>query len=284
MASRYLATLHTNTAEQSQAEPIHQLFHHRLVDHPADTNLGGRYRRFYVGSTQTFIGANGQESKIPLDEFGSKTWQINGLKYNKTLDQLFEESRTALEPGVLADHPAVTAHGDAHNANVWYDPDSDQKLRFFDPAFAGEHVPALLAEIKATFHNIFAHPLWLYHPDTAEKRLTSSIRIDGDQIIADHSWHLSALRRGFLAAKGEAVWQPLLRHLADNNSLPTNWQQIMRCALFCCPTLVMDLTSAEDHRDPTTSAVAWSIAVMMGCEPESGHDDAKAFFAKISPT
>jgi hypothetical protein len=45
----------------------------------------------------------------------------------------------------------------------------------------------------------------------------------------------------------------------------------MRLALFCCPTLVMNLRagSASNH-NPTSSAIGFSTAMMLGC---GGDDD-----------
>ena len=45
-------------------------------------------------------------------------------------------------------------------------------LRLFDPAFAATDIPALLAPVKATYHNALAHPFWLYHPDEAAERFS----------------------------------------------------------------------------------------------------------------
>ncbi|WAH61718.1 hypothetical protein LZ023_39440 (plasmid) [Pseudomonas silvicola] len=130
-----------------------------------------------------------------------------------------------MKPAALASHGVVVAHGDAHNANVWYETQhGEPELVSFDPAFAGSNIPALLAEIKATFHNIYAHPCWLYEPDDAAARYQVNVRCDGNTLIVEHDWQLSPLRRAFLtsealleafaprAAEGLAArgWQPRL--------------------------------------------------------------------------
>ena len=107
----------------------------------------------------------------------------------------------------------------------------------FDPAFAGEHIPALLADVKATFHNIFAHPFWLYHPEEADRRFHVSVSVADGRIDVTHDWQLTPLRRGFLDLKVEHVWRPLLAALAARDLLPPDWRSVMRLALFCCPTL-----------------------------------------------
>ncbi len=103
----------------------------------------------------------------------------------------------------------VTAHGDAHNANVWFEETrattGAPRLSLFDPAFAGAHVPALLAEVKPTFHNIFAHPYWLYEPQVAATRFQARVERRGDLLAIETDWALSPLRMGFLELKGAAL-------------------------------------------------------------------------------
>src|SRR5262245_42198823 len=154
IGERYAATLHAATPAQVAAESIHRLFHARLVDPGRERELGGRARRFYVDQTFAFPGLT-----LPWRDLADRRWRINGVTYRHSLRALFEESRERLQRARLAGNGAVVAHGDAHNANVWVEQAGGMRLVFFDPAFAGHHIPALLAEIKATFHNIFAHPL-----------------------------------------------------------------------------------------------------------------------------
>ena len=279
IGERYLATLHVTTVAQVEAESIHRLFHARLVDPGRDGELGGRAHRFYVDQEFRFPGA-----ALYWRNLADKHWRINGVAYRDTLRALFEESRERLQPARLAGHGAVVAHGDAHNANVWAEPaDGAPHLVFFDPAFAGLHIPALLAEIKATFHNIFAHPLWLYDAPVADRRFTAEATVVDDVLDIRTDWQLSPLRKEFLAAKAALVWQPLLAALQGRGWLPAEWRRIVRCALFCCPTLVMDLRAggSADHT-PVTSAVGLGVAMMAGNEPE-GADAISRFLEGIDP-
>ncbi len=280
IGERYLATLHATDAAQVEAESIHRLFHARLVDPGHEQELGGRVRRFYVDQTFRFPGAT-----LHWRDLADMRWRINGVAYGRTLRALFEESRQSLQPVLLADHGAVVAHGDAHNANVWAEPaDGAPRLVFFDPAFAGQHIPALLAEIKATFHNIFAHPLWLYDAPVADRRFTAEVTVVDDVLDISTDWQLSPLRKEFLAAKAALIWQPLLAALQGRGWLPAEWRRIVRCALFCCPTLVMDLRAGggADHT-PVTSAIGLALAIMMGSEPETAADPLSAALDSVDP-
>ena len=280
IGERYLATLHAADAAQVEAESIHRLFHARLVDPGRPDALGGRVRRFYVDQVFRFPGAT-----LPWLDLAEKRWRINGVAYRHGLRELFEESRTRLEPARLAGHGAVVAHGDAHNANVWAEPATGgRRLVFFDPAFAGRHIPALVAEVKATFHNIFSHPLWLYDAPLADHRFTAAATVSGDIVDLRSDWQLSPLRKGFLDGKAALVWRPLLAALKERNRLPSDWRRIVRCALFCCPTLVMDLRAGggADHT-PITSAIGLAVAVTMGSEPETGRDALSDFLDSVEP-
>lgn len=279
IGERYLATLHMAPGGAAAAESIHRLFRARLVDPGQEDRLGGRARRFYVDKTFGFPGI-----EISWGHLVDRRWCINGAPYRHTLRQLFEESRNRLRPAALASHGAVVAHGDAHNANVWMETAPDTKrLVFFDPAFAGRHIPALLAEIKATFHNIFAHPLWLYDAPIADRRFTASVTLSEDRVIVETDWRLSPLRESFLESKATLVWRLLLAELSRRGWLPAEWRRIVRCALFCCPTLVMDLRAGggADHT-LTTSAIGLAVSVMVGSEPD-GEDAVSRFLDAVDP-
>jgi hypothetical protein len=177
----------------------------------------------------------------------------------------------------------VTAHGDAHNANVWYEENEQApRLSLFDPAFAGEHVPALLAEVKPTFHNIFAHPTWLYEPQVAAARFQARARRRGDVLEIETDWALSPLRAAFLEQKATLLWRPLLAALQAQGQLPPDWRRPLKLALFCCPTLVMNLRSqgadGAGAHNPVSSAIGLGIAAMMGSAPQSGAGDVLSRF------
>jgi hypothetical protein len=258
----------------SACEAIHQLFHHRLVTPGEPGRLGGRYAQFYQGRS---VPVGGEE--IPWQAFAELRWVVNGIGYRHTLRELFEASFHLLDPRALARQPVLVSHGDAHNANVWARRDADGRLmlELFDPAFAGSTIPALLGEVKATFHNIFAHPLWLYTPDLAEQAYRVAAARNGDRIVVTHDWTLSDLRRRFLQLKLDRYWRPLLRRLQETQALPDDWEAMMRSALFCCPTLVMSQLPGPE-RSPSVSLLGFAVSVMCGSPPVDGASDAVSQF------
>ncbi len=276
IARVYLDSLHPVTSEEAAAEPIHRLFHDRLVDMPGRRFPGGRFAGFYLAQTVRLPGA-----ELGWEDFAARRLIVNGQPYRRSVGDLFAAAGARLRPDLLADAGGVVAHGDAHNANVWYG--NGAKLSFYDPAFAGESVPSLIAEAKATFHNVFAHPLWLYDPAEATRRFSAEVSLGEGTVAIDIDWALTPVRRALLAVKAEQVWRPLLATLKARGLLPADWQDVVRLALFLCPTLVMNLRAGATTHTTTSSAIAFSVAVMVGSAPETGEDEMTGFLDAIDP-
>lgn len=282
VCERYLATLHDAPRAKLEDETLLQLFHHRLVDERAGTKLGGRHKQFYAQKVFELPGSHA----IRYEDLASYEWRINGVEYPSTLAAAFADAFARLAISAHSDpYPAVIAHGDAHNGNVWYNPGPPPHLSLFDPAFAGAHSPALLAEIKPTFHNIFAHPLWLYDSQECDQTLDIRFRLNDHHIEVEHTWRLSALREGFLKSKADKIWKPLIAELRRKKKLPAGWAGYMRSALFCCPTLVMNLRAhagnANNFHTPKTSLLGLSVSMMLATPSADGNDAVSEFFADL---
>lgn len=270
------------TPDQAAAEPIHRLFYERLIDLPGGNYPGGRLGTFYVGKDFRFPGG----LDLPWDAIADARPVINGLEHARSLRQMFDLAHSRYAPQATADAGGIVAHGDAHNANVWYERGSERdRLAFFDPAFAGDKVPALLAEVKSTFHNIFAHPFWLYNPELAEQHFSARVTLQGDRLLIDTDWRPSPVRMDLLEVKARHFWAPWLRHLRDKGLLPTDWEDVIRIGLFLSPTLVMNLnaSAAEGRHNPTSSAIGLGVALAAGSPPLQGQDMFTRFFDSIRP-
>ena len=179
------------TAPQSEqtSASIHQLFAHRLV---SKSGSSSRFQEFY-------------DNNFCKNLF-TKKWSINGRQYPSVLNTLWEESAVLLEESASAQDPTVVAHGDEHFANQFYD---GRNITLFDPAFAGR-MPALLAPVKATAHNVFLHPLWYYETqDLNIKDALSAYEMSEDRISITHSWSLkdrSPIRLDILQAYVNLLW------------------------------------------------------------------------------
>ncbi len=286
-ARNLVASLHPITAAQSAAEPIHQLFHHRLTSPGAEPGRGGRIASFYEGRDFALgggePGGTGGTIELSWQQLLDARWRIDGIDYDRTLGELLAEAAELLDPAAVAAFGGVVAHGDDHNANVWFTTEGDaHPLVAFDPAFAGRHVPALLAEVKATFHNALAHPLWLYEPALAEERYGAAVRIVDGIVVVERDWALTPLRAALLTSRAERTWRPLIAALAEQGLLPEHWRRIVRLALMLCPLLVRDVRAggAGGHT-PTTSALAFAMIVQCGAEPLAGADDVSAFLTGV---
>jgi hypothetical protein len=276
----YRETLHPITPDEAEAEPINRLFFERMIEPSTRQPPGGRYRDFYIGQTFRFPGVG-----LDWERFSTAQVTVNGQAYRDTFGALFTRAAEKLNPLHLAGAGGVVAHGDAHNANVWFarQADGGATLSFFDPAFAGDHVPTLLAEAKATFHNIFAHPFWLYDPQEAAQRFSASASYRDGVLALETDWDLSPVRQALLDAKAERLWRPLLALLKSRNMLPEDWRETLKLALFLCPTLVMNLRAGAASHNEISSAIAFSVAMQMGSEPLGDGDRLSRFLDAITP-
>jgi hypothetical protein len=275
-------TLHPISPAEAAAEPIHRLFYERLVDLPAGNYPGGRLAKFYVGKRFAFPDG----VSLHWDDIADATVQVNGVTYSETLRQAFDAAFTRYAPLNTARAGGIVAHGDAHNANVWYERGVDHdRLAFFDPAFAGDKVPSLLAEVKSTFHNIFAHPFWLYNPDMAAERFQANVTLAEGVVSFTTDWQPTPVRLALLETKAKTFWKPWLAHLKAQGLLPPDWEEIVRTGLFLSPTLVMNLNAGEgcERHNPTSSAIGLGVALAAASRPIDGEDIFTRFFDMVRP-
>ena len=232
----YKRSLRWADAEEHARSPIHQLFYHRLT--------GGRLADFYLGN--------------PVYERLSRLrWNINGIGYPHTLEQLVARSIDLLNPSRPG--PAVAGHGDAHNGNLFY-LETAGDLLYFDPAFAGFHSP-LLDLIKPLYHNV--HAQWMYFPEEAGDELNLTIEISDGVVHVDHDWPVTSIRQATHESKTELVLRPLHEILRQKGWLMADWKAYMQSALMCCPLLTMNL--CDEAKFPSNvSLLGFVHSVMMG--------------------
>ncbi len=280
LGQKYIETLHEASAEQNTAETYHTLIYRRLVDTDGDTEFGGRYKEFYQNTNVPLPDG----STLSFKDFSNKKWIINGISYDLSLAHAFMNAKEFTNPRHCEKYAAVIAHGDDHTGNLWWLPDApkEKQLRYFDPAFAGEHIPALQAAKKALFHVNFAHQDWLYDP--ADLDIEMNINVQGDTIHVEHNWDLPPLRERFLSSQLEHVFKPLLAEMKKRDMLPDDWEDIMRSTLFCCPILCKNLIAGRGEPNPQTpeaSMLGFAISIMLASAPESGHDRVSKFMTEL---
>ncbi len=244
----YEETLQGISPEVNTKAPIHQLFYHRLT--------GGRLERFYgEGQSIQF-----PDVLLPMSRVKQLRWTINGQVYQKTFGDLIQQAIDMLNP--YQSVMSVVGHGDAHNGNVFLTEMPDARLLYFDPAFAGRHHP-LLDLTKPLFHNVFA--MWMYFPQIKNDLTPVGYHLEGDQIHVQYDYHLPQVRIMFLESKVDHCLKPLLHILKRQNALPENWRMFLKSALFCCPSLTMNLTDSVKF-PPKISLLGLAMAVEMGGE------------------
>ena len=259
-------TVHVSDDPLAQPAALHQLFTNRMTN-TFGGYPGGRLADWYVESDRWAALA-------------AASWTLNGVPYRKNLQELIDEAWLLLDPSRFVSTPLVVAHGDDHHGNVWViETATSTELRLFDPAFAGDDIPVLLALVKSTFHNVFAHPFWLYHPQLIAD---DDVEVDyvGDRIVVQDGFAgLSPLRQCVLDSIVERSWIPLLLELRNRDLLDPQWRSVIRAGLFLCPLLVTNLLGQS--RSPALQHVGLARAVMMGSEPAKGHDAVSEMLAKM---
>jgi hypothetical protein len=221
-----LDSIKINDKDLSRA-PIHQLFSHRL--NPINSEIV-RFDRFYQDSSKIF----------------SKQWIVNNFEIPWTIQQLVDDSKRLLNAQSSNGMASVIAHGDDHFGNQFV---MENNLLLFDPAFAGR-MPALLAPVKPTAHNVMAHPFWLYDPSVLNENLKFDVDQSNDKICLTHNLNqqiVSPIRVEIQKLYIQIIWQPLLSKLKTLNALPFEWRRYVTCAMFCSPFLAKNLTDANQY-------------------------------------
>lgn len=233
---------------------LHQLFFWRLV---SPNNTLPRSTLFYENAVIDLA-----QKSISFAELKKKKWIINGIEYTESLEEVIQKAMQLLDPEKEEETAMTLGHGDDHNGNKFFIQD---QFFLFDPAFAGLQ-PTLLSFVKATIHNTFLHPFWLYEPEKLEQHLELSYAITADSIQISHNWDLaevSPIRLDILNLYKEKIWKPLLKELTQKNMLPAYWKEYLRAAFFCCPFLVYNLTDSNKY-SPVASLLALSKCIELG--------------------
>jgi len=266
----YLSSLRAVPAQELANASIHQLFSSRLIAH---NSAIPRLDIFYTAAEVVL-----PQERLSFSDFSKLHWTINGVQYDETLSEIIAQAKTLLAPAESGEVAAVIGHGDDHNGNKFF---LNGKFILFDPAFAGLH-PALLSFVKATVHNVFLHPFWLYDRKVLADPLKLTYQITTDEIVVEHNWSLpeiSPLRVEILNLQREKVWQPLLKELRAKNLLPEDWREYLQKAFFCCPFLVTNLLDPKKFT-PKTSVLAFSKCVELGAK-SSTPNFIDTFFEKL---
>jgi hypothetical protein len=252
----YQRTLREQSAAEAANVPIHQLFYHRLVR--------GRLERFYgplPGQSGEDVGFDMGGEVLLMSDVRRVRWEINGQRYDETLDDIITRAVRLLEPEQPG--PSISGHGDAHNGNVFYrQHETPPTLLYFDPAFAGQHHP-LLDLTKPLFHNVFA--MWMYYPQEKAAQTSVQLERDGDLWRITHDYALPPVRHMFLNSKVERVLRPTLAELSGRGWLRPDWRAYLKASLFCCPFLTMNLSERAKF-PPSIGLLGLAMAVEMGSE------------------
>lgn len=260
IAAKTFAVTATDIVAQ---EPIWQLFSTRLL---SKKNQTPRIDLYYGDKTLVLP----DQKKITFADLATKKWIINGRRFDQSLSEIITDAKQIISPATYKTWGTIVAHGDDHNGNKFFD-ENDASLRYFDPAFAGQYVPVLLAPIKTIFHDTLAHPFWLYSPKKIEEQVSLNYSVTDDEIIIDHNWDMAAVapvRQNILEQKLNDLLVPTVELLRAKNLFPDTALEFVKKALFCCPFLVLNLIDYDTY-SPKMSLLALSKSIEMGSLADS---------------
>ena len=103
----------------------------------------------------------------------------------------------------------------------------------------------------------------MYFPREVARDLQIAVSIRGSDIVVEHNFDLTPIRRAIFATKLHDLYVPLKNMLNARGDLPNDWAQMVWLAMMCCPLLTMNLL--DEQRLPR--ALCWlglSQAVEMG--------------------
>ena len=269
----FLNSLEQTEESEVEKASLNQLFFKRLV---GTSENPPRLEMYYLDKMLKLPDGD----SLPFNELLKMRWVINGINYDETLAEIIAKAKELLNPAKEKGAATVIGHGDDHNGNRFI---INGDYVFFDMAVAGRQ-PALLSFIKATAHNIFLHPFWLYEPKKLEGRLQLQMNIRDNVISVQHNWslpELSPLRLKILKLYEIEVWRPLLQELAKRGWLPPYWKEYIRAGLFCCPFLVLNLIDKNKY-SPAQSVLALAKCVELGSRSKQ-ENLAEQFLTNISP-
>lgn len=274
ISNGFLNSLKQSDVAEIEKASLYQLFYKRLV---GTRENPPRLELYYLNKTLQL--PNG--SALAFNELVNLRWNINGVDYEETFGDIIGKAKDLLNPVKETSAATVIGHGDDHNGNRFI---INGEYVFFDLAFAGRQ-PALLSFIKATAHNTFLHPFWLYEPKRLEGPLRLEANIKDGVIYVKHNWQLeelSPLRLKILKIYKTEVWRPLLQELANRKWLPPYWKEYIRAALFCCPFLVLNLIDPKKY-SAEQSILALSKCIELGSKSKQ-KNSVEQFLTDISPT
>ena len=118
--------------------------------------------------------------------------------------------------------------------------------------------------------------------ETAPNQPGARLRLEGLD-DAGHWQVLAGAPQPSEAARPLGLRRAVAAELKRRGMLPVDWRAVLRAGLFLSPTLVMNLRAGARSHTPVSSLIAFSVAVMVGSEPDDGADRVTDFLDRIDP-
>ena len=231
----YKECLDSNFRRREMAgQPIHRLFHFRLVEH-------ARFRQFYGDSSN--IGGKA----LSMVEFLEMPWKVNGVAY-PSLGELFCTATEVVHPESrqCMSCPTVFGLGDAHGGNIMISSgvsaNGGHEILYVDYETAGFH-PVMLDLAKPFYNDVFFNTLYMdVLPDTPE----TMCELDGGFINVQFTPYVDEITQAIFDIKRRYLVQPLFDLVLSHGGDLEKNVPLLSAALLLCATLTRNYSKSPD--------------------------------------
>ena len=231
----YKKCLESSTGRPETAgQPIHRLFHSRLVEH-------ARFCQFYGDSFN--IGGKA----LSMVEFLEIPWKVNGVAY-PSLGELFCTATDVVHPESrqCMSCPIVFGLGDAHGANIMISSsvsaNGGHEILYVDYEVAGFH-PVMLDLAKPFYNDVFFNTMYIdVLPGVPETRY----ELDGGFIDVQFTSRVDEITQAIFDIKRRYLLQPLFDLVLSHGGDLEKNVPLLSAALLLCATLTRNYSKSPD--------------------------------------
>ena len=234
------ASLRKINAQGAVNAPVQTLFYARFKE-------GGRVDQWYTD--ETLFSLPGLDKPIAWKKLKKVHWNINGKKYQNTIEEIIASARRSLSFEGEKKAFVVMSHGDDHAGNIFID-EENGRATLFDPAFAGEN-PVALADTKALAHigymmmgGMYFDPklkTCRYNYDETENIMTVEIDFSSTPLFKQHQELARKIIDGRIL--------PLFKDAKTGGAILSNEIKRLEDSLAGCPLLTINIPRLLDAKD-----------------------------------
>jgi len=234
IGQKEVKNLRQGSVDEAKNAPVQTLFLKRF-------EKGGRIDQWYTENT--LFQLPGLIDPISWKELLTSQWQINGIVYNTTLQDIVDKARQSLAFENEEDAFLTLSHGDDHSGNVRL----TQPPLVFDPAFAGWN-PASL-DLKALAHTGFLPLASMYY---LPKGLNCTYQKSANKIQVEINLTSLPMYTTFEVLAKQIIDTriiPLMKRVKESGGNIDKESQRIKCGMAGCALLTVNIAKLLEQGD-----------------------------------